>query len=141
MKTYNIPDDDTKLPMLNEPVSVYISVSSTLHDKILIKRVEDTIHINDDIIADWLNITPRTYRNYKTKDTTFKPNMREHLIMLLSLYEHGEEVFSNASAFEKWLNTPNIFLDNTAPKNFMNTINGIKMVDDRLTALEYGENV
>lgn len=142
MKTYNtISDDDTRLPMLNEPASVYFSVSGALHDKILIKRVEDTIQINDDIIADWLNVTPRTYRNYKTKDASFKPNMREHIIMLLSLYEHGEDVFSGTSDFEKWLNTPNVFLDNTAPKNFMNTISGIKMVDDRLTALEYGENV
>lgn len=141
MKAYNILEDDTQLPRINEPVSVYISISSAFHDKALIQRLEDTIHIKDDIIADWLNITPRTYRNYKTKDATFKPNMREHIIMLLSLYEHGQDVFSNASGFEKWLSSPNVFLDNTAPKHFMNTINGIKMVDDRLTALEYGENV
>lgn len=140
-KKYNTHEDDNHLPVVNEAASVYFTVANAQHGRYYIKMLENTVRLNDDIIADWLNITPRTYRNYKAKDAALKPNMKEHVIMLLALYEHGEDVFSGVGRFEKWLSTPNVLLDNTAPLHFMNTISGIQMIDDRLTALEYGENV
>ncbi len=140
MKTYKV-SEDKELPAVSESAIVYLTASKAQNDNIVISRLEQTVRLNDDIIADWLNITPRTYRNYKTKDTELKPNMREHIIMLLSLYRHGTEVFSSIPNFEKWLSSPNVFLDNIAPQQFLNTISGIQMIDHRLTALEYGENI
>lgn len=67
--------------------------------------------------------------------------MREHIVMLLALYDHGADVFGDVPTFEKWLSTPNLLLDQRAPLTYLNTINGIRLIDDRLTALEYGENV
>jgi uncharacterized protein (DUF2384 family) len=60
---------------------------------------------------------------------------------LISLYQHGETIFENRKKFDQWLNTPNFFLDQKKPKEFLETISGIKIIDDRLTALEFGDNV
>ena len=93
-------------------------------------------------MAGWLNITPKTYRSYrKNPELTLKDNLKEHLILLLSLYRHGMDVFGNKKLFEKWLITPNMLLDEKAPRQFLDTISGVKFIDNRLTAMEFGENV
>lgn len=99
------------------------------------------VTLTDEVISKWLNITPRTFRNYKTTDARLKENTREHVISLLSLYKHGTEVFESKEKFEKWLAQENFFLDNKAPMNFLETISGIRLIDGRLTPMEYGENV
>lgn len=136
-----ITTDDEPIPMVQEAAGVYFKTFSTTYSLPYIHQLSNTVSLNDDIIADWLNITPRTYRNYKTKDTELKPNMREHIVMLLALYDHGADVFGDVHTFERWLSTPNLLLDHRAPLTYLNTINGIRLIDDRLTALEYGENV
>ncbi|MEG0984268.1 MbcA/ParS/Xre antitoxin family protein, partial [Algoriella sp.] len=89
----------------------------------------------------WLNITTRTYRNYKTKDVSLKDNTKEQIVLLISLYKHGLDVFMTKEDFEHWLTTPNILLDNKAPMDFLDTVSGLKFIDNRLTAMEFGENV
>jgi uncharacterized protein (DUF2384 family) len=60
---------------------------------------------------------------------------------LLSLMQHGIEVFGSKSDFDQWLATENFFLDGKEPNSFLNTIAGVRFIDDRLTAMEYGDNV
>ena len=57
------------------------------------------------------------------------------------LLKHGIEVLGTEKDFLKWLNTINFFFDKKAPAEFMNTSEGIKFIDDRLTGIEYGDNV
>ncbi|MFV0196773.1 MbcA/ParS/Xre antitoxin family protein [Empedobacter falsenii] len=57
------------------------------------------------------------------------------------MYKHGLEVFNTKDDFEKWLTTPNVLLDKKAPMDFLDTVSGLKFIDNRLTAIEYGENV
>lgn len=113
----------------DEPAQQYI----TLFDHITDLNTED--------VAGWLNITPKTYRSYrKNPELTLKDNLKEHLIVILSLYRHGMDVFGSRELFEKWLTTPNVLLDQKAPRQFLDTISGVKFIDNRLTALEFGEN-
>jgi len=97
--------------------------------------------LNDEIISDWLNINSKTLRAYRKPESISKDNIKEHLILLISLYEHGITVFESAENFDKWILAANYFLDNKPPKEFLDTITGIKFIDDRLTAIEYGDNV
>lgn len=55
--------------------------------------------------------------------------------------EHGIDVFGTREDFEEWLNSPNFFFDHEKPITFMNTKKGLKFIDDRLTGMEYGDNV
>ncbi len=97
--------------------------------------------LQDEVISDWLNISVRTLRNYKKPENQFKANIKEHLLLLMSLFKHGQEVIGSTDAFNEWLNTENFFFDGASPVTFLNTTSGIRFVEDRLTAMEYGDNV
>ena len=97
--------------------------------------------LSDEIISNWLSINPKTLRAYRKPESTSKDNIKEHLVLLISLYEHGIEVFESKENFDKWLLAENFLLDNKSPKEFLDTVTGIKFIDDRLTAIEYGDNV
>lgn len=97
--------------------------------------------LNDDIISSWLNINSKTLRTYRKPESTSKDNVKEHLVILISLYNHGIETFGDKENFDKWLVSDNYFLDHKPPMDFLDTITGIKFIDDRLTAIEYGDNV
>ena len=97
--------------------------------------------LNDEIISTWLNINSKTLRAYRKPESISKDNIKEHLVLLISLYKHGTAVFETKENFDKWLVTENYFLDSKAPKNFLETTSGIQFIDDHLTAIEYGDNV
>lgn len=106
-----------------------------------VNAIKTLTDFNDDIISDWLNISVKTFREYKKPKSTFKENVKEQVLLLLSLIKHGVEIFGSVKEFDKWLNQENFFFDNKSPVSFLNTITGIKFIDDRLTAMEYGDNV
>ena len=58
-----------------------------------------------------------------------------------SLVEHGIEIFGTKENFQCWLEKENFFFGKKAPAEFMTTDSGIKFIDDRLTGIEYGDNV
>jgi len=68
-------------------------------------------------------------------------DLQEHVIMLLSLMKHGISVFGDTDTFSRWLERPNFFFDEKSPCYYLDTISGIKLIDDRLTSMEYGDNI
>jgi uncharacterized protein (DUF2384 family) len=58
-----------------------------------------------------------------------------------ALYQHAKSVFDNREDFDKWLDTPNFFTDKKPPRELLNTLDGIKFVESRLTGMEYGDNM
>lgn len=141
MKPVEYKDIVSKLPMVNEPAEMYYYTSRTNIGNTYIKLLDEVVTLTDEVISKWLNITTRTFRNYKTKEAQLKDNTQEHVVALLSLYKHGTEVFDSKDKFEKWLTQENFFLDKKAPMDFLETISGIRLIDGRLTAMEFGENV
>ena len=95
----------------------------------------------DELLSLSLNLNIKTFRNYKVKQLPMKPYLQEHVFALLSLFTHGIDIFGTSDQFDEWLQKPNHFFDNDSPIDFLNTISGIKYTDDRLTAMEYGDNV
>lgn len=130
------------IPSVSDFSGIYFYTINNKSNHELVMLLDSIIGLNDSVLSDWLNITPRTYRNYKQNtDVVLKGNVKEHIVLLLSLYKHGVEVFGNTADFEHWLTEKNRLLDNEAPYSFLTTVSGIKFIDNRLTALEYGENV
>lgn len=97
--------------------------------------------ISDETLSNWFNINVKTFRNYKKKENLLNDNFKEHLILLVSLFKHGKEVFGALDLFSDWLDKKNFFFDGEKPISFLKTITGIRFVEDRLTAIEYGDNV
>lgn len=106
-----------------------------------VNAIKTLTDFNDDVISDWLNVSVKTFREYKKPQNTFKENVKEQVLLLLSLIKHGIAVFGTINEFDQWLNRKNFFFDNKSPNSFLNTVTGVRFVDDRLTALEHGDNV
>lgn len=145
-KTYGLTNKQgdiiNDLPIVNDVSGVYLYTMNSKLDNEFIAIMDDLIGLSDSLLSKWLNITPRTLRNYKNKkNLTLKGNLKEHIVLILSLYKHGTDVFGNALDFEQWLSSKNPLLDNMAPSAFLNTSSGIQLIDNRLSAIEFGENV
>lgn len=131
-----------EIPLVSEYSHLYFYTTQSDSDSEFIAILDSVIGLSDTVLSKWLNITPRTFRNYRNStNLILKENTKEHVILILSLYKHGIELFDTVENFEFWLSKNNPVLDNRAPIEFLETISGIKFIDDRLTAMEYGENV
>ncbi len=97
--------------------------------------------LSDEITSNWLNINSKTLRAYRKPESTSKDNVKEHLVLLIALYQHGIDVFDGKENFDSWLISENYYFDRKAPMDFLDTITGIKFIDDRLTAIEFGDTV
>ena len=117
----------------------YLRVEEKTED--YLNTIKSISKSNDKTISSWLNINEKTLRSYKQTNSQIKDNIKEHIIYLLRLMSLGNRVFGSNEEFDSWLNTPNFILNNERPTNFINTITGIRFVIDRLTAMEYGDNV
>jgi putative toxin-antitoxin system antitoxin component (TIGR02293 family) len=105
-----------------------------------LQAIKKLTRYKDDKISTWLNISPRTMRSYRSF-TRFKKNTSEQILLLLSVFKHGIRVFGSKEAFDDWLDTPNFHFDNKKPIALLDTSSGVRYINDRLTAMEYGDNV
>lgn len=110
-------------------------------DSTYIRILKNIAKQKDETISDWLHLNVKTFRKYKNQNQEVALNIKEQLLLLLSLYKHGIETFGSSESFNKWLSEENFYFDGKAPITFLNTISGIRFIDDRLTAMEYGDNV
>jgi uncharacterized protein (DUF2384 family) len=96
---------------------------------------------NEEKIAGWLHMSPRTMRTYKAEKKVFDKKTSEQVVMLLTVFEKGKVILGSAEAFDQWLDTTNFFFDGKKPVTFLDTTSGLRYIFDRLTAMEYGENI
>lgn len=106
-----------------------------------VDSLKSLIDYSDDVISEWLNISVRTFRSYKQPENKVKDNIKEHVLLLISVLKHGALVLGSKKELKNWLSTKNFHFDNSEPVNYLTTISGIRFIDERLTALEYGDNV
>jgi len=102
---------------------------------------KDYSNLNDIEISGILDLNVKTFRSYKTSGKKLSDRLQEHTIALIALFKHGIDVFGSDVEFKNWLKGENFFFDNDSPGNNLKTFSGIKFIDDRLTAMEYGDNI
>lgn len=129
-----------EIPSMMEESLILYTISKSKIDCKFIQTLKDISGFTDDDMARWLNISVRTYRDYKKPGSVIKENVKEGFVLLFSLVKHGIAVFGSAEQFYQWLNTENFYFDNTKPAEKLNTYTGMHFVDDALTHIEYGDN-
>lgn len=125
---------------VSEPAMLY-AVRQNAIDSVYLDDLKVISGLKDEVLSNSLNLNVKTFRSYKAKSVSIKPYLQEHIMALLSLYNHGISVFGAQKTFNEWLTKDNYYFDNDAPINFLTTISGIKYIDDRLTAIEFGDNI
>lgn len=130
-----------EIPKIGNPRTVRHFLEEHTIGSTYFNALKSVSTLNDSVVSDWLHISSKTYQTYRKEGVLSKENTQEHVVLLLALYQHGEEVFETSENFDKWLISPNFYLYNKAPKDYLGTITGIKIIDDRLTAIEFGDNI
>jgi putative toxin-antitoxin system antitoxin component (TIGR02293 family) len=86
-----------------------------------------------------LNRSLKTFQNYRESETPLDPTTSEKLLLLFALYHRGSVVFGNSDELAKWMSEPSFGLGNQLPLDLLDTITGIRLVDDELARIEYGD--
>jgi len=106
-----------------------------------IRILKSKTNFSDKILSNILNIAPKTLSTYTKDVSNAKIDTKEHVLMLIAMIKHGTDVFGSETNFNKWLDSPNIFFDNSKPISYLNTVSGIRFIDNSLTSMEYGDNI
>ncbi len=97
--------------------------------------------LSNDKISNCLEISTSSYMRYLKKPELINRKTKEHILLLISLFKKGNRVFGSNNNFKDWLDKENLFFDNSKPISYLQFISGITFVNDRLIAMEYGDNV
>ncbi len=106
-----------------------------------VKEFKTLTHSTDKVISEWFDVSEKTFQNYRSSKTKLNINFKEKLLLLLSLFKQGERAFGSKDEFNEWLEKPNFHFNNKRPVDFFTTISGIRYIEDRITGIEYGDNV
>jgi len=126
------------IPQQVNDTDVFVHMYKEKIDWKYVQALKDCYDFNDNIFARILNISAKTFQSYKKPDHTVDQNVKEPILLLLSLAQH---VFGSKNKFEEWLQSRNFYFDDNPPIEFLSTVSGIRFIDDRLTGMEYGDNV
>ena len=94
--------------------------------------------ISHDQFQQVFKTTVKTIQNYAAKQLVLDAALSEKLIKLFALFELGAEVFGGVTYFNQWIHTSAYGLGYQVPLEMMETITGIKLVEDQLLRIAYG---
>lgn len=124
---------------LKESDVVYALMNKQVDSGFLMAFKNET-GISGEELSGWLHVTSKTLRSYLAKKTTLSDTLGEQVLLLTDLFRHGAQVFGSIKVFERWLSMENSLLDGMKPTDLLGTISGIRLIDNRLYGLEYGDN-
>jgi putative toxin-antitoxin system antitoxin component (TIGR02293 family) len=83
--------------------------------------------------------TVKTIQNHVTRDLTLDAAISEKLLKSFALFDKGVKIFGSANSFHQWLDTPAYGLGNQLPFDLMDTITGIRLIEEELIRIEFGD--
>ena len=141
-------NQEETLNSVEEPIAMYIS-NSFLKSNVLDNLAQNSRELFTKVIAvsgltiktlaeNIFEITPKTFIKYKNNQTKIPSRIAELAIELNTLFELGNKIFSNSTAFNGWLEKENVFFNNKKPALFLNTSTGIHLIHEELKRIEFG---
>lgn len=100
-----------------------------------IKKLADSLGVDEREIIGLLPVTPRNLQRYKDTDN-LSATVADRLVTLASLFEWGEHVLGKAY-FNEWLHTPSLPLG-TRPITLLSSNTGSQAVKDELIRIAFG---
>ncbi|NLR60682.1 DUF2384 domain-containing protein [Chitinophaga polysaccharea] len=97
----------------------------------------EAISMTDTMLADLINTTRQTVKNYAEQNKALEPVKGEHLLKLIILFSKGTEVFGNLEQFRGWLKKPS-WGRKEAPIDWLETPGGVDYVSDEIDRIAYG---
>jgi len=134
---------------LEEPMIAYsakddsdvLSLINAIRNGISYSFFSNLVRVSPFSLPEWsyfLHLSERTLQRYKKEKKNFGPVYSEKILEITMLYKYGKEVFGDEKNFYAWLNSSNIALGNSSPKEILDSSFGIEMVKDELGRIEHG---
>lgn len=141
MKKSTVSDKDEELffSSLNER-SMYDAIQ-TVREGIPYYAFENYASRGPFTMADWsefLGLSERSLQRYKKDKKSFDRLHSDRIIEIVRVLNKGVEVFGNEEKFAIWMNSKIIALGGIKPRELLDSSIGIKILDDELTAIDYG---
>jgi putative toxin-antitoxin system antitoxin component (TIGR02293 family) len=99
-------------------------------------RLAELINIPKNDVYNLLNLKARTAQRQVSKN--LDADKSGHLVQITKILQRCVEVFEDLEKAKRWLKSPNYALGNQIPLNLLDTTEGIELVRDTLTRIEYG---
>ena len=99
-------------------------------------RLADLMNIPKNDVYNLLNLKARTAQRQVSKN--LDADKSGHLVQITKILQRCVEVFEDLEKAKRWLKSPNYALRNQIPLNLLDTTEGIELVRDTLTRIEYG---
>jgi uncharacterized protein (DUF2384 family) len=126
--------------LARNPVTMMMAIEKFSEAGPTLEFIKENTKATDDLMAYWLNVNVKTYRAYRQSGAALKPDTIEHILMLKALTERGLEVIGSAESFGQWLVASHFHFGGKRPADYLNTISGIRFMDDLLVNMEFGVN-
>ena len=101
-------------------------------------RLQEVLGLSDEMMAEILGRSRRTYRRYRNADKRLGLSESERLFRYLRLLSRAEEVFGSQEKAAWWMNEPNAALDGREPVEVALSTPGAVVVEDLLGGLDHG---
>ncbi len=88
--------------------------------------------------SSFLHLSERTLQRYKKEDKNFDALQSEKILQISLLYQRGVEIFGDKQNFDAWLDISNLALGNLKPKDLLDNVFGISILEEELTRIEHG---
>lgn len=88
--------------------------------------------------ASLIDISPKTLDRHLKTEKPFSGLQSDRLLELAELHQKGERVFGNNQKFLRWLNSTLPALNNTSPREWLDTQQGIKAIMNELGRIQHG---
>lgn len=145
---YEISESDNVLNfLLSEPEVVYQraapkadSAIGHIRDgipKLAIDTVLEKTNISRMQLSNILHISTRQLNRYE-KNERLSPEQSNFLYEFTRIYTRGLDILGDAATINSWLSRPNMALGSVAPVDMLDTGEGLRMVDNLLSNIEYG---
>ena len=102
-----------------------------------IKAVAEKLDITLNELYSLLHVTPRTAQRLINTEK-LDPDMSDRIVQLMKVHDRCMEVFESREKMIRWLKTPNYALGDNTPLSLLDTTDGIELVENSLTKIEYG---
>ena len=126
-----------QLNVLNDSEIVHEARKGITRSKVIDIMSITELTINE--MGQYIHVSPRTLQRKDYKE--YLPSeISEKVLLIQNLYARGSKTFNSLDAFKDWMNTPNITMEGSKPKDFLDTYSGIEYVKHELGRLEHGFN-
>lgn len=104
-----------------------------------IDRLTELLKITKKQASEFFHFSERSLNDYVKHDKVLDPDSSEKILKIFSLYLFGLEVFGSSDSFINWLSKPSIGLRNKLPTTLLSSSDGIDLVQEELSRIEYGD--